>query len=97
MNSLPEDLALHYLHQALGALEHLHHRHVLHLDVKGMILRLWIYMFTVQGNRSPDTGAIYEGLEYFNLNLINSSSLCPCGLLKKLLYCRYTDTWIQLV
>ncbi|XP_056286612.1 mitogen-activated protein kinase kinase kinase 14-like isoform X2 [Pseudoliparis swirei] len=34
MNSLPEDLALHYLHQALGALEHLHHRHVLHLDVK---------------------------------------------------------------
>ncbi|KAF7665095.1 hypothetical protein LDENG_00155310 [Lucifuga dentata] len=34
MNSLPEDLALHYLHQTLGALEHLHHRHVLHLDVK---------------------------------------------------------------
>ncbi|XP_039991834.1 uncharacterized protein LOC120794657 [Xiphias gladius] len=34
MNSLPEDLALHYLHQTLGALEHLHHRKVLHLDVK---------------------------------------------------------------
>ncbi|XP_040885315.1 uncharacterized protein LOC121175568 [Toxotes jaculatrix] len=34
MNSLPEDLALHYLHQSLGALEHLHHRKVLHLDVK---------------------------------------------------------------
>ncbi|XP_068160926.1 mitogen-activated protein kinase kinase kinase 14 isoform X2 [Antennarius striatus] len=33
-NSLPEDLALHYLHQSLGALEHLHHRNVLHLDVK---------------------------------------------------------------
>ncbi|XP_046888174.1 mitogen-activated protein kinase kinase kinase 14 isoform X1 [Hypomesus transpacificus] len=32
--SLPENLALHYLHQLLGALEHLHHRHVLHLDVK---------------------------------------------------------------
>lgn len=38
MNSLPEDLALHYLHQSLGALEHLHHRKVLHLDVKGMFL-----------------------------------------------------------
>ncbi|XP_037610447.1 uncharacterized protein LOC119479189 isoform X1 [Sebastes umbrosus] len=34
MKSLPEDLALHYLHQSLGALEHLHHRKVLHLDVK---------------------------------------------------------------
>ncbi|XP_051795916.1 microtubule-associated serine/threonine-protein kinase 4-like [Acanthochromis polyacanthus] len=34
MNCLPEDLALHYLHQTLGALEHLHHRRVLHLDVK---------------------------------------------------------------
>ncbi|KAK1881393.1 Mitogen-activated protein kinase kinase kinase 14 [Dissostichus eleginoides] len=34
MNSLPEDLSLHYLHQTLGALEHLHHRKVLHLDVK---------------------------------------------------------------
>ncbi|XP_037546892.1 mitogen-activated protein kinase kinase kinase 14 [Nematolebias whitei] len=31
---LPEDLALHYLHQILGALEHLHHRKVVHLDVK---------------------------------------------------------------
>ncbi|XP_072230077.1 uncharacterized protein [Leuresthes tenuis] len=35
MTCLPEDLALHYLHQSLGALEHLHHRKVLHLDVKG--------------------------------------------------------------
>ncbi|CAJ1081446.1 mitogen-activated protein kinase kinase kinase 14 [Xyrichtys novacula] len=34
MDSLPEDLALHYLHQTLGALEHLHHKRVLHLDVK---------------------------------------------------------------
>lgn len=34
-SSLPEDLALHYLLQTLGALEHLHHRKVLHLDVKG--------------------------------------------------------------
>ncbi|KAG8008829.1 Mitogen-activated protein kinase kinase kinase 14 [Nibea albiflora] len=34
MNSLPEDLALHYLHQSLEALEHLHHSKVLHLDVK---------------------------------------------------------------
>ncbi|XP_063749543.1 uncharacterized protein LOC134870938 isoform X2 [Eleginops maclovinus] len=34
MNSIPEDLAMHYLHQTLGALEHLHHRKVLHLDVK---------------------------------------------------------------
>nr|XP_033466512.1 uncharacterized protein LOC117246698 isoform X1 [Epinephelus lanceolatus]XP_033466513.1 uncharacterized protein LOC117246698 isoform X1 [Epinephelus lanceolatus] len=34
INCLPEDLALHYLHQTLGALEHLHHRKVLHLDVK---------------------------------------------------------------
>uniref|UniRef100_UPI0037E9AC65 mitogen-activated protein kinase kinase kinase 14 n=1 Tax=Semicossyphus pulcher TaxID=241346 RepID=UPI0037E9AC65 len=34
MNTLPEDLALHYLHQTLGALEHLHHRQILHLDVK---------------------------------------------------------------
>ncbi|XP_045924293.1 mitogen-activated protein kinase kinase kinase 14 isoform X1 [Micropterus dolomieu] len=34
MNTLPEDLALHYLHQSLGALEHLHQRKVLHLDVK---------------------------------------------------------------
>ncbi|TNN03360.1 hypothetical protein fugu_000389 [Takifugu bimaculatus] len=33
-SSLPEDLALHYLLQTLGALEHLHHRKVLHLDVK---------------------------------------------------------------
>ncbi|RVE60075.1 hypothetical protein OJAV_G00194390 [Oryzias javanicus] len=31
---LPEDLALHYLHQTLEALEHLHSRKVLHLDVK---------------------------------------------------------------
>lgn len=38
MNSLPEDLALHYLHQSLGALEHLHHRKVLHLDVKGELM-----------------------------------------------------------
>lgn len=37
MTSLPEDLALHYLHQSLGALEHLHRRKVLHLDVKGMV------------------------------------------------------------
>lgn len=36
MNSLPEDLALHYLHQSLGALEHLHHRQIVHLDVKGV-------------------------------------------------------------
>nr|XP_020460362.1 uncharacterized protein LOC109962735 isoform X2 [Monopterus albus] len=34
MTCLPEDLALHYLHQLLGALEHLHRRKVLHLDVK---------------------------------------------------------------
>ncbi|KAM8836547.1 mitogen-activated protein kinase kinase kinase 14 isoform 2-T2 [Spinachia spinachia] len=34
MNSLPEDLALHYFHQTLGALEHLHHTKVLHLDIK---------------------------------------------------------------
>ncbi|XP_042364274.1 mitogen-activated protein kinase kinase kinase 14 [Plectropomus leopardus] len=34
MNCLPEDLALHYLLQSLGALEHLHSRKVLHLDVK---------------------------------------------------------------
>ncbi|XP_062298249.1 uncharacterized protein LOC134003133 [Scomber scombrus] len=34
MNTLPEDLSLHYLHQTLGALEHLHHRKILHLDVK---------------------------------------------------------------
>ncbi|CAL8284505.1 unnamed protein product [Merluccius merluccius] len=31
---LPEDLALHYMRQVLWALEHLHHRRVLHLDVK---------------------------------------------------------------
>lgn len=37
MKCLPEDLALHFLHQALGALEHLHHKKVLHLDVKGGI------------------------------------------------------------
>lgn len=37
MTSLPEDLALHYLHQSLGALEHLHRRKVLHLDVKGTV------------------------------------------------------------
>uniref|UniRef100_A0A3P9NT65 Mitogen-activated protein kinase kinase kinase 14b n=1 Tax=Poecilia reticulata TaxID=8081 RepID=A0A3P9NT65_POERE len=35
MTCLPEDLALHYLHQTLGALEHLHHKKVVHLDVKG--------------------------------------------------------------
>ncbi|XP_047232460.1 mitogen-activated protein kinase kinase kinase 14 isoform X2 [Girardinichthys multiradiatus] len=34
MTCLPEDLALHYLQQTLMALEHLHHRKVLHLDVK---------------------------------------------------------------
>ncbi|KAM6896945.1 mitogen-activated protein kinase kinase kinase 14 [Xenentodon cancila] len=34
MTCLPEDLALHYLHQSLEALEHLHKRNVLHLDVK---------------------------------------------------------------
>ena len=33
---LPEDLALHYLRQVLWALEHLHRRRVLHLDVKGL-------------------------------------------------------------
>ncbi|XP_061667236.1 serine/threonine-protein kinase 10-like isoform X2 [Syngnathoides biaculeatus] len=32
--ALPRDLALHYLWQTLGALQHLHHRNVLHLDVK---------------------------------------------------------------
>nr|XP_057922293.1 mitogen-activated protein kinase kinase kinase kinase 1 isoform X2 [Doryrhamphus excisus] len=32
--ALPEDLALHFLHQSLGALQHLHRRKVLHLDVK---------------------------------------------------------------
>lgn len=32
---LPEDLSLHYLHQVLGALDHLHKKRVLHLDVKG--------------------------------------------------------------
>ncbi|XP_061613135.1 mitogen-activated protein kinase kinase kinase 14-like isoform X2 [Phyllopteryx taeniolatus] len=31
---LPRDLALHYLWQTLGALQHLHRRKVLHLDVK---------------------------------------------------------------
>ncbi|XP_007229999.2 mitogen-activated protein kinase kinase kinase 14 [Astyanax mexicanus] len=31
---LPEDLSLHYLHQVLGALEHLHKRRILHLDIK---------------------------------------------------------------
>lgn len=31
---LPEDLSLHYLHQVLGALEHLHKRCILHLDIK---------------------------------------------------------------
>ena len=35
-SSLPEDLALHYLCQLLGALDHLHLRHVLHLDIKGI-------------------------------------------------------------
>lgn len=49
-SALPEDLALHYLHQTLGALEHLHRRQIVHLDVKGsfvsvkltsVVLRLW--------------------------------------------------------
>ncbi|KAI7803336.1 mitogen-activated protein kinase kinase kinase 14 [Triplophysa rosa] len=31
---LPEDLSLHYLHQVLGALDHLHKKRVLHLDIK---------------------------------------------------------------
>ncbi|KAK2829638.1 hypothetical protein Q7C36_017628 [Tachysurus vachellii] len=31
---LHEDLSLHYMHQVLGALEHLHKRRILHLDVK---------------------------------------------------------------
>ncbi|XP_062840843.1 mitogen-activated protein kinase kinase kinase 14 [Trichomycterus rosablanca] len=31
---LPEDLSLHYMQQVLGALEHLHKRRVLHLDIK---------------------------------------------------------------
>lgn len=31
---LPEDLSLHYLQQVLGALNHLHRKHVLHLDIK---------------------------------------------------------------
>ncbi|XP_056432626.1 mitogen-activated protein kinase kinase kinase 14 [Gadus chalcogrammus] len=31
---LPEDLALHYLRQVLWALEHLHRRLILHLDIK---------------------------------------------------------------
>ncbi|KAG7334748.1 hypothetical protein KOW79_001344 [Hemibagrus wyckioides] len=31
---LPEDLSLHYMQQVLGALEHLHKRRILHLDVK---------------------------------------------------------------
>lgn len=34
MTSLPEDLALHYLHETLEALEHLHSIKTLHLDVK---------------------------------------------------------------
>ncbi|XP_053727583.1 uncharacterized protein LOC128762962 isoform X2 [Synchiropus splendidus] len=34
LDRLSEDLALHYLHQSLGALEHLHQNGVLHLDVK---------------------------------------------------------------
>lgn len=38
MSALPEDLALHYLHQTLEALEHLHNKKVLHLDVKGQYL-----------------------------------------------------------
>ncbi|XP_051928252.1 mitogen-activated protein kinase kinase kinase 14-like [Hippocampus zosterae] len=33
-DGLPRDLSLHYLHQTLGALQHLHSRNVLHLDVK---------------------------------------------------------------
>lgn len=49
MSSLPEDLALHYFHQSLGALEHLHHRKVLHLDVKGMFLTLSLQ----KSNNSP--------------------------------------------
>ncbi|KAG9350173.1 hypothetical protein JZ751_026526 [Albula glossodonta] len=32
---LPEDLSLHYLCQVLGALEYLHSRRVLHMDIKG--------------------------------------------------------------
>lgn len=31
---LPEDLSLHYLQQVLGALDHLHRKRVLHLDIK---------------------------------------------------------------
>ncbi|XDV12828.1 hypothetical protein PO909_001397 [Leuciscus waleckii] len=31
---LPEDLSLHYLQQVLGALNHLHKKRVLHLDIK---------------------------------------------------------------
>ncbi|XP_028842127.1 mitogen-activated protein kinase kinase kinase 14 [Denticeps clupeoides] len=31
---LPEDLALHYVFQVLGALDHLHKKQVLHLDIK---------------------------------------------------------------
>ncbi|XP_016324099.1 mitogen-activated protein kinase kinase kinase 14-like [Sinocyclocheilus anshuiensis] len=31
---LPEDLSLHYLQQVLGALNHLHRKRVLHLDIK---------------------------------------------------------------
>ncbi|XP_026876090.2 uncharacterized protein LOC113583770 isoform X2 [Electrophorus electricus] len=37
--SLPEDLALHYYCQVLQALEHMHSRQVIHLDVKGQGLR----------------------------------------------------------
>ncbi|XP_016384978.1 mitogen-activated protein kinase kinase kinase 14-like [Sinocyclocheilus rhinocerous] len=31
---LPEDLSLHYLQQVLGALNHLHRKRILHLDIK---------------------------------------------------------------
>ncbi len=37
---LPEDLSLHYLQQVLGALNHLHRKRVLHLDIKGTS-RMW--------------------------------------------------------
>lgn len=51
-SSLPEDLALHYLHQTLGALEHLHRRQIVHLDVKGLFLsqticNIHMYMYYI--------------------------------------------------
>lgn len=74
---LPEDLSLHYLHQVLGALEHMHKRNILHLDIKGNFENVNITKLMMQHCQKPVKNISSNRSQFWNILICE---ICCCEL-----------------